>query len=433
MTRSSALVRAMDAAYLRMKENGKAREVLLNYWVERRHGVIGIDVWTYYLQEDGIEESYPYPERANLPSNTLLARVLDTGVVYICEFLRDDLAFPDEDTYWPVRNYTYAAQLQNVIWETVSEHYAVNISVKWVYSSPTGGSFAHFDNLRRGRDDGGCDVDAAPGAIGGIHEGLPRTTGPLGQFASTVPISATEFSIVVSDESYYSTFDDILFDIPNLSVCFGSHNDGITNTYFRRSTLVGILDYLNNVKVVCESMVLNDTSGKTIYFSDMESTDTVEKKEGLKTISTGIIAPIGHYSTFDPLPPAAELSKLEQWCAELCTSISGVSNLDQWCKDNCMSPGIIKPDPLQTTVGDASTTNHSNGMSTVGSIGITMAFLVVAVIVGVAVKRSASRRQEPSRSSQLLDPVLHESGGSEEFMVQSYEMGESSPVQSASV
>ena len=88
-----------------------------------------------------------------------------------------------------------------------------------------------------------------------------------------------------------------------------------------------------------------------------------------------------------------------------------------------MSPGgVIEPDPLQTTEGGASTNNQSNGMSTAGSIGITMAFLVVAVIVGVAVKQSASRRQEPSRSLQLLDSVLHESGGSDELMVQSYEM-----------
>ncbi len=44
-----------------------------------------IDVLTYYL-DDGAEEWYPYPERAKLASSTVLARVLDTGDVYICEF-----------------------------------------------------------------------------------------------------------------------------------------------------------------------------------------------------------------------------------------------------------------------------------------------------------------------------------------------------------
>ena len=75
--------------------------------------------------------------------------------------------------------------------------------------------------------------------------------------------------------------------------------------YFRTSTRVPIL---SDVVETCESMVLSDASGTTVFFSEFETTDTADKKEGLKTISSGVISAGAHFATFDPMPSCAEVS-----------------------------------------------------------------------------------------------------------------------------
>jgi hypothetical protein len=322
---SSALIQATDAAFLRLKASNQVRNLLRYTGLDTPSLAAegpNMDVWTYYLEESGAEEEYPYPERSTLASNTLLSRVLETGVVHVCEFTPDYLAFPDE--HLPVVE-TFASQLQMIIWETIAEHYSEEIAINWVYSEPWLGSAGHFSNLKRGRDGGGCDIDAAPAALGGYFEGLPRTTGPKGLFTASVPTMAIQFSIVVADDSSYTTFDDVLADTNNLSVCFANRNMGITETFFRDSVMVPVFP---EIIATCESLVQSDETRTTIFFSEFESTDTTEKKEGFRILSTGIVTPIGVYSTNDEMPPMAG------------ACVSPLSSaLDGWCKDNCMVPG----------------------------------------------------------------------------------------------
>jgi hypothetical protein len=411
---TSALIRATDAAFLRVKVDGKLRD-LYQYYVSPI-----FDVVTYYLSEDGIEEKYPYPERAKLASNTVLARVLDTGVVYVCGFTPDWLAYPEAGI--PVVD-TYALQLQRNIWNIVGEHYGVELTVEFVYSDPVAGSSAHFDNLRRGRDDGGCDVDAASAAIGGYFEGLPRATGPLGQFAIALPTMSSLFSVVVSDGSHYTTFDDILSDVTKLTVCFANVNDGVTATYFRTSTRVPVFsDYVET----CESMVLSDASGMTVFFSEFETTDTADKKEGLKTISSGVVSALAHFATFDPMPPAAEL----------CTSIAGVFELDKWCKDNCMLPGMIElhsvcdpvvsqPDEMICTCGasgsdplghenaaEEDASNDSNQSLDGGAVAGVVAAATVACVAIIGALYRTGQSNTTSGHAKLLEPAIE---GSTEY------------------
>jgi hypothetical protein len=300
----SALIRASDAAFLRLKVDGTVRNLYqytgLNSPSLAKEGNL-VDVLTFYLSEDGQEEEYPYPERATLASNTRLAQVLDSGVVYVCDFVPDYIEF---DMYQLPKEETYASRLQSAIWAKVGEHYGVDIRVKWVYSSPKEGSSKHFDNTLRGRNDGGCDVDSAPASMGGYFENFPRTTGPLGQFVASLPLQAAAFSVVVADGSSYQSFDDILLDVPRLTVCFANRNDGVTETYFRNAATLTKAYFM--VVETCEQMVRNDRSGKTIFFSEFESTADTEKKEGLRTLFAGVVVPIATYSTTDPAPPSSE-------------------------------------------------------------------------------------------------------------------------------
>jgi hypothetical protein len=266
-------------------------------------------------------------------------------------------------------------------------------------------------------------VNAAVGAIGGYFEGLPRATGPLGQFAVSVPTMGSKFSVVVSDGSHYTTFDDILSDVTKLTVCYYSGNDGIIAMYFRTSTRVPVL---SDVVETCESMVLSDASGATVFFSEFETTDTADKKEGLKTISSGVISAGAHFATFDPMPPAAEL----------CTSIAGVTKLDQWCKDNCMLPGIIElhsvcdpvvsqpeelicacgtsdPDPLgHDNAAEEDSQNDSKRSLDGGEVlGVVVAVTFACVAIICALYRTG-QSSKTSGHAKLLEPAVE---GSTEY------------------
>jgi hypothetical protein len=298
------MMTVVDAAFLRNKISGLVRDDTLvsaglNSPSLAKEGVL-VDIWTYYLSHDGVESEYPFPAIEDIPSNSRLAEVFRTGKVYVCDFTPDYDAFPGFPG--PEDRQTYANAVMEDVWTTFDDHYGTTTELIWVYSLPSEGSTAHFTNLKNGRFNEGCDVDAAPAAFGGYYLHGPRTTGPNGQFVVSVPIQGAHFSFVVRDDSGYTTFDDVIADNQaddgtELTICYARRNAGMSETFFRNENRNPV-DY--NIQELCEEAVLAYETGRTIFLSEFESTSTTPKKEGLTVIDTASTVPIGFYAVEDP-------------------------------------------------------------------------------------------------------------------------------------
>lgn len=273
------LIQALDAALIRLRLNGDYLAIM-----EASQSSEGpnVDVLRFYTPYDGAEDQYPFPEKDEL--TTIMETIVITKNVHVCVYIGDG----EESA-------SRQAQLLRKVWEKIGENYNEIFNLTYIVLDPILGSEIPLEKVNLGRKNGGCDMSAAPAAIGGFFgegkTGLPRSTGPNGAFLVSLPTQGTTFAVLTKEESNFKTFREILNSVNSLHVCYNTRNGGVTRTFFCNSAK--LISKPFNAKSACETEVL-DGNSNTIFFSEFESIET-SATAGLRRIRTGVTTPIGYH------------------------------------------------------------------------------------------------------------------------------------------
>ena len=199
------LVQALDAAWVRILENGKYRQIL------NAHGAAEVLV--------NIVDCLPVPEKTPFPEKPegLLKQILDTKKIRVGTMMNSP---PGPETTANFFSPITADMLEAVLGE-IAGHYGTDpITVTKVTIPPP---FHATSALNKGE----IDILDQLNALGGISEDVRRRTSRR----FTCILSGSKQVLYVKNEAPYKNFQDLLND-PDVKICAGPLSTQLTNAYF---------------------------------------------------------------------------------------------------------------------------------------------------------------------------------------------------------
>jgi ABC-type amino acid transport substrate-binding protein len=218
------LVDALDAAFARVLDSGKFREIINSDPIA---GPLMVNIGDCYprIEEDGVE-IYPFPQN---PTG-LLKTILDSKRIKMGTF--GEVTSPG--TFHVFDNVNPA--LMRAIIDELGKGYGIPpspdpgaIQIVPVIISPPSSSLVFT-----GLNNGDFDITDLLGALGATAkvEGIPERRRKLARFTCT--IFGTPWYIHVRNDSPYQTFDDVLADT-NADLCVGLLSARLSEDYFKNA------------------------------------------------------------------------------------------------------------------------------------------------------------------------------------------------------
>jgi hypothetical protein len=277
------LVDALDAAFVRVLDSGKFREIINSDPVA---GPLMVNIGDCYprIVEDGVE-IYPFPQN---PTG-LLKNILDSKKIRMGTF---DVFSPGHNipgTFHVFDNVNVV--IMRAIIDELGKGYGIPPSpdpgaiqiVPVLLWPPSSGLV--FTKLNKGD----FDITDFLGALGATAKvgGIPARRRKLARFTCTV--FGTPWYIHVSNDSPYQTFDDVLADT-NADLCVGMLSARLSADYFKNAQSItqGTDDL-----VECSAGVVDGTYDAYLHFDPIP-------QPGLRSIPMQIVSGIPIWVAGDP-------------------------------------------------------------------------------------------------------------------------------------
>jgi len=222
------LVDALDAAFVRVLDSGKYREIINGDPIA---GPLMVNIGDCYprIKEDGVE-IYPFPQN---PTG-LLKNILDSKKVRMGTF--DVVNHNIPGTFHVFDNVNVV--IMRAIIDELGKGYdippspnpgAIQIDQVLIWPPSSGKVFTMLNN-------GDFDITDFLGALGATAtvEGVPERRRKLARFTCT--IFGTPWYIHVRNNSPYQTFDDVLADT-TADLCVGMLSARLSEDYFKNATI----------------------------------------------------------------------------------------------------------------------------------------------------------------------------------------------------
>ena len=223
------LVSALDAAWVRIVDNGKYRQIL------NAHGAAEVLV--------NIVDCLPSPDRTPFPEKPegLLKKILDTKKIRVGTMMNSP---PGPETTANFFSPITADMLEAVLSE-ITRHYGTDpITVTKVTIPPP---FHATSALNKGE----IDILDQLNALGGISENVRRRTSR--RFTCT--LSGSKQVLYVKNEAPYKNFEDVLND-SDVKICAGPLSTQLTNAYFNGPNQSVTTKYVFDISL-CLAEVIN--------------------------------------------------------------------------------------------------------------------------------------------------------------------------------
>ena len=279
------LVDALDAAFVRVLDSGKYREIINNDPVA---GPLMVNIGDCYprIDEDGVD-IYPFPQN---PTG-LLKNILDSKQIRMGTF--DVVTTPG--TFHAFDNVNPA--LMRAIIDELGKGYGMPPSpdpgaiqiVPVIIAVPS--SSLVFTGL----NNGDFDITDFLGALGATAKvgGVPDRRRKLARFTCTV--FGTPWYIHVKNDSPYQTFDDVLADT-EADLCVGQLSARLSEDYFRNAKSIAP-QFTTDDLVVCSEGVRDGAYDAYLHF------DPVPYLPELRSIPMQIVSGIPIWVAGDEKPP----------------------------------------------------------------------------------------------------------------------------------
>ena len=279
------LVDALDAAFVRVLDSGKYREIINNDPVA---GPLMVNIGDCYprIDEDGVD-IYPFPQN---PTG-LLKNILDSKQIRMGTF--DVVSTPG--TFHTFDNVNRV--LMRAIIDELGKGYGMPPSpdpgaiqiVPVIIKTPS--SSLVFTGL----NNGDFDITDFLGALGATAKvgGVPDRRRKLARFTCTV--FGTPWYIHVRNDSPYQTFDDVLADT-EADLCVGQLSARLSEDYFRNAKSIAP-QFTTDDLVVCSEGVRDGEYDAYLHF------DPVPYLPELRSIPMQIVSGIPIWVAGDEKPP----------------------------------------------------------------------------------------------------------------------------------
>ena len=279
------LVDALDAAFVRVLDSGKYREIINNDPVA---GPLMVNIGDCYprIDEDGVD-IYPFPQN---PTG-LLKNILDSKQIRMGTF--DVVSTPG--TFHTFDNVNRV--LMRAIIDELGKGYGMPpppdpgaIQIVPVII-PVPSSSLVFTGL----NNGDFDITDFLGALGATAKvgGVPDRRRKLARFTCTV--FGTPWYIHVRNDSPYQTFDDVLADT-EADLCVGQLSARLSEDYFRNAKSIAP-QFTTDDLVVCSEGVRDGAYDAYLHF------DPVPYLPELRSIPMQIVSGIPIWVAGDEKPP----------------------------------------------------------------------------------------------------------------------------------
>jgi hypothetical protein len=279
------LVDALDAAFVRVLDSGKYREIINN---DKAAGPLMVNIGDCYprIEEDEVD-IYPFPSN---PTG-VLKKILDSKQIRMGTF--DVVSTPG--TFHTFDNVN--RELMRAIIDELGKGYgmppypdpgAIQI-VPVIIKTPS--SSLVFTGL----NNGDFDITDFLGALGATAKvgGVPDRRRKLARFTCTV--FGTPWYIHVKNDSPYQTFDDVLADT-EADLCVGQLSARLSEDYFRNAKSIAP-QFTTDDLVVCSEGVRDGAYDAYLHF------DPVPYLPELRSIPMQIVSGIPIWVAGDEKPP----------------------------------------------------------------------------------------------------------------------------------
>jgi hypothetical protein len=254
------LVAALDAAFIRVVDSGKYRELLDN------DPVAGPLMLT-------VADCYPNVPEAKFPENPtgILAHILDSGQITLGTY--DTLGQPGSfDLFTDVNQ-----KIIRAIIDELGNGYGLATPIEVVETKVFPPSSA---TLYERLNNGVFDITNFNAALGGTVtvDGVSVRRRDIARFTCTMVTTA--WYLHVKDTSSYQTINDMIADT-NAVICSGMLSARISKAYFKNQTVVD--QFFNDIEV-CSNNVVNGIHDAYL------SLDPVPALPGLRSIDLNIVS-----------------------------------------------------------------------------------------------------------------------------------------------
>ena len=279
------LVDALDAAFARMLDSGKFREIINSDPVA---GPLMVNIADCYprIDEDGVE-IYPFPQN---PTG-LLKNILDSKQIRMGTF--DVVTTPGTFHVFDKVN----PALMRAIIDELGKGYGIPpspdpgaIQIVPVLLWPPSSSLVFT-----GLNNGDFDITDFLGALGATAKvgGIPDRRRKLARFTCTV--FGTPWFIHVRNDSPYQTFDDVLADT-NADLCVGQLSSRLSDDYFKNAKSI-TQKFTTDDLTECSEGVRDGVYDAYLHF------DPIPYLPELRSIPMQIVSGIPIWVAGDEKPP----------------------------------------------------------------------------------------------------------------------------------
>lgn len=277
------LVTALDAAWVRIVENGRYRQIL------NAHNAAEVIV--------NIVDCLPSPEMVPFPEKPegLLKQILDTKIIKVGTMMKSP---PGPETTANFFSPITAGILEAVLSEIAGNYKTGPIAVENINIPPP---FKATTAL----NDGTIDILDQLNALGGKSENLRRRTSR--RFTCT--LTASRQTLYVKNDAPYKTFEEALND-PNIKICAGPLSTQLTKGYFNGPEQSVKTKYVFDIPS-CLGQVLRGEADAMMspfpnekFFPDSIDTDGDRKpdtdpKPFVRSIETNLVAGTPYWVALD--------------------------------------------------------------------------------------------------------------------------------------
>jgi ABC-type amino acid transport substrate-binding protein len=277
------LVKALDAAWVRIVENGKYRKIL------NAHNASEVLI--------NIVDCLPSPDMIPFPEipEGLLKQILDTKIIKVGTMMSSP---PGPETTANFFSPVTADILKAVLSEIAGHYKTGQIAVKNVDIPPPFNATTALNN-------GEIDILDQLNALGGKSENLRRRTSR--RFTCT--LSASKQVLYVKNEAPYKTFEDVLND-PDVKICAGPLSTQLTKGYFNGPEQSVTTKYVFDISLCLAQVLSGKADAMMSPFPDKKffpsSIDTngdrkpdTNPKPLIRSIDTNLVAGTPYWVALD--------------------------------------------------------------------------------------------------------------------------------------